>query len=171
MPAGYLMWPGVLQVISLMMLHRRRCGIILFAAAAVPYLPPLPPLSVRARFLMIIYAKYICACLPLCVCVCVCSLQSRFSILMQLCQFWRRCPPLPYPLPSIWLACWLVLYGTSRMVCVCVCACVLVCVCGPIYTISLWLVAVASAAAAAATNWQLIAASNVYPSPLYSSLH
>lgn len=43
-PAGklgkHLMWPGVLQVISLMMLHRRRrCGIILFGSAAVPYLP------------------------------------------------------------------------------------------------------------------------------------
>lgn len=92
-PAGYLMWPGVLQVISLMMLHRRRCGIILFAAAAVPYLPLPPTLSaapIPDDNLCKIYMRLSPA-------LCVCSLQSRFSILMQLCQFWRWCPPSPTP--------------------------------------------------------------------------
>lgn len=55
------------------------------------------------------------------VCVCV---QSPVSILdshATLPVLEAVNPPLPYPLLSIWLACWLVLYGTSRMVCASVC--------------------------------------------------
>lgn len=68
----YLMWPGVLQVISLMMLHR--CGIILFAVPQFSSAAPIPDDNLCK----------ICICTRVCVCQCVCvcavsSLDSRFS--------------------------------------------------------------------------------------------
>lgn len=110
--------------------------------------------ALRPRFLMIIYAKCVYALVCVCECVCV---QSLVSIL----DSHATLPVLEVVVPACMYE-----YLVSLLACfVWLIACVCVCVC---FSMRVWsnlhdftLAANLVAAAATATNWQLIAASNV----------